>query len=190
MLLETAHKLKNRQKKSVMSKQKLIAFLIAVAATTVNAQTPSHIGQYESSSKDTDAILQVTKDFRAALTSKDGKKLSALLLNSKILFSSPASPMRAKKQKEEVDVNFDGIDAAGASGFIEFVVKSKEPIEEKFYNIKITQDRHVAWVMFDFEFLEGNKVQNYGIETWQMLKIADDSWKILSVVWSSHGAPK
>ena len=190
LLLETTHALEKRRKISVMSKHKFIVFLIAVAAATVNAQTPSHIGQYETSSKDTDAILQVTKDFRAALTTKDGKKLSALLLNSKILFSSPASPTRARKQKEEVDSNFDGIDAAGASGFIEFVAKSKEPIEEKFYNVKITQDRHVAWVMFDFEFLEDNKVQNYGIEAWQMLKTADDSWKILSVVWSSHGAPK
>lgn len=173
-----------------MAQHKFLACLVAVAATTVSAQTPSYIGQYENSSQDTEAILQVTKDFRTALIGRDGKKLSGLLLSSKILFSSPASPMRVRKQKEEADVNFDGIDSAGASGFIEFVAKSKEPIEEKFYNIKITQDRHLAWVMFDFEFLEGNKVQNYGVETWQMLKTGDDSWKILSVVWSSHGAPK
>ena len=132
----------------------------------------------------------MTKDFRAALVGKDSRKLSALLPNSKILFSSPASPTRVRKQREEADVNFDGIDPAGASAFLDFVAKSAEPIEEKFYNIKITQDRHVAWVMFDFEFVQANKVENYGLETWQLLKTEGNTWKILSVVWSSHGSPK
>lgn len=165
--------------------------LVAIASTTtVNAQVPSYLGRYESTPKDTEAILQVTKDFQAALLSKDTKRLSSLLLNTKILFSSPASPARVKKMRDEVDVNFDGIDAAGAPSFMAFIAKSPVPIEEKFYNIKITQDRHLAWVMFDFEFLEGGKVQNYGVETWQMLKTGDDNWKIFSVVWSSHGAPQ
>ena len=71
---------------------------------------------------------------------------------------------------------------------MQFIATTKEPIEEKFYNIKITQDGHVAWVMFDFEFLSGGKVENYGVETWQMVKAIDDKWKIFSVVWSSRGA--
>ena len=157
---------------------------------TACAQLPPHIGRYDSNQKDTDAIVQVTKDFQAALIAKDAKKLSTLLLSSKILFSSPASPARVKKRRDETDVHSDGVDVAGALGFMDFVAKSKEPIEEKFYNIKITQDGHLAWVVFDFEFLAGGKVQNHGIEVWQMLKTDDNTWKILSVVWSSNGVPK
>lgn len=48
----------------------------------------------------------------------------------------------------------------------------------------------MGWVMLDFEFLEGGRVENYGVETWQMLKTADDSWKIISVVWSSRGSSR
>jgi F420-0:gamma-glutamyl ligase-like protein len=45
-------------------------------------------------------------------------------------------------------------------------------------------------VTFDFDFLENGKVENYGVEVWQMIKDADDTWKILSVVWSSNGSPR
>jgi hypothetical protein len=32
-------------------------------------------------------------------------------------------------------------------------------------------------------------MQNYGIESWQLIKTADEKWKIISVFWSSHPAP-
>ncbi len=170
---------------------KLIVFLAcATAALSPHAQVPNHIGKYDSTEADTQAILKVTTDFRSALTSKDPKKLSALLLHSKILFASPASPARVRKVRSDLDLHADGIPQAGAAEFLSFIAASKESIEERFYNIRITQDGHVAWVIFDFEFLQGGRVENYGVETWQMLKTADDSWKIMSVVWSSRGTPK
>ena len=45
-------------------------------------------------------------------------------------------------------------------------------------------------MIFDFEFLQDSKVARYGVEAWQVLKTAGDKWKILSIVWSSHDAPK
>jgi hypothetical protein len=53
-----------------------------------------------------------------------------------------------------------------------------------------TQDGHLAWASFDCEFLQDGKVTNYGLETWVLLKNQGDKWKILSNIWSSHGAPK
>lgn len=170
--------------------RKLLAALGTALAITASAQGPGHIGRYESNPNDAEAILQVTKDFQAALVGKDAKKLSALLLNSSILFSSPASPAAVRKRREEGKAAFDGVDPAGASAFLDFVATSVEPIEEKFYNIRVTQDGHLAWVMFDFEFLQAGKVENHGLEVWQLLKTGDGTWKILSVVWSSHGSPK
>ena len=165
-------------------------FLIStlILSTATSAQTTSHIGRHETRAEDTAAITQITKDFQAAIIGKNAKQLSALLLNSNILFTSPASPQGVKRAQEKIDVNFDGVRSGGAAEFMQFIATTKEPIEEKFYNIKITQDGHVAWVMFDFEFLSGGKVENYGVETWQMVKAIDDKWKIFSVVWSSRGA--
>ena len=93
-------------------------------------------------------------------------------------------------RRQERNVHSDGIGSGAVSSFVDFVATSKVPIEERFHNVRITQDGHLAWVIFDFEFLEDSKVQNYGIEVWQMIKVPNDNWKILSVVWSSHGAPK
>jgi len=171
--------------------RKLFAALALIAASSsLVAQTPSYVGKYEASEADSQAILKVTVDFRQALIGKDTRKLSGLLLNSKILFASPASPARVRKARSERDLHADGVAPAGAADFLNFIATSKVPIEERFHNIRITQDGHLAWVMFDFEFLEDGKVENHGIEAWQMLKTADESWKILSVVWSSRGAPK
>lgn len=159
-------------------------------AGSTHAEPGSHIGRRDSTPEDIAAITRVTQDFRTALSSKNAKLLSSLVLNGNILFDSPASPTRIKNVNDKLDVNFDGVQSGGYYGFAKFITESKLPVEEKFYNLKITQDGHVAWVMFDFEFVEDNKIENYGVETWQMLKNADGKWKILSVVWSSHGAPK
>lgn len=155
----------------------------------VFAENEAHIGNHVTTQEDIAAITQVTTDFQQALIKKDVKGLSALMFTSNILFATPASETYLKRIRTEKDVNFDGLPAGGFTGFAKFIEQSTKPIEERFYNIKITQDGHVAWVMFDFEFLEDSRVGNYGVETWQMYKV-DGKWKILSVVWSSHGAPK
>jgi hypothetical protein len=40
-----------------------------------------------------------------------------------------------------------------------------------------------------FHFLLAGKVSHHGVETWQMFKPDGKTWKILSVVWSSHDGP-
>lgn len=165
----------------------LIALLIA-ACPLAQAQTPPYLATRDSSTADAQAIEQVTVDFRKALKTKDAKLLSSLLLNDRILFVSPRSPANVRKQRE-TNVHADGI-TDGAQDFIRFVATSKVPIEERFFNIKVLQDGHIAWVTFDFDFLEDGKVENYGVEVWQMVKDASGTWKILSVVWSSHGVPR
>jgi len=101
-------------------------------------------------------------------------------------------PLRAlwPAGSERGNTEFTGAESGGFAAFAAFVAGSSVPLEEKFHNIKVTQDGHLAWVMFDFEFLAAGKVENYGVESWQMIKTPDDQWKIMSVVWSSHGAPK
>lgn len=154
------------------------------------ADVPSHVGRYESTPEDIAAINKVVQDFQAALKSKDIKLLSSLMFNSNILWASPADPKRIAKVRETIDVNFDGLSPMGYPGFAEFIQTEKEIVEERFYNVRITQDRHVAFVLFDFDFRIGDKVINHGLESWQMLKGTDGKWKIVSVYWSSKGTPK
>jgi len=168
--------------------QIVMTSLLLCSATLARAETPSYIGQHISTPEDIQAITKVTEDFQTGLINKDTKLLTSLMLNSNILFSSAPSPQQIRNMKEKMDVNFDGIFSGGLQDFCGFIAREKAAIEEKFYNITITQDDHMAWVMFDYEFQKDHKTQNYGIENWQLIKAADDKWKIISIVWSVHMA--
>jgi len=164
--------------------------LLLLAALPIGAQSMPSDRPRTTSAADLEAITQVTVAFRAALAKGDVSGLSSLLVDKGILFASPPSPSVVKTRRERGNTEFTGAESGGFAAFAAFVAGSSVPLEEKFHNIKVTQDGHLAWVMFDFEFLAAGKVENYGVESWQMIKTPDDQWKIMSVVWSSHGAPK
>lgn len=161
-----------------------------VCSPVFAADVPSHVGKYESTPEDIAAINKVVQDFQTALKTKNVKLLSSLMLNSNIMWSSPPSPERIAKVRETIDVNFDGVSPMGYPAFAEFIKSEKEVVEERFYNVRITQDKHIAFVLFDFDFRIGDKVINHGLEAWQMMKGVDGKWKIASVYWSSKGTPK
>ena len=163
---------------------------LLLCTTVVAADSPSYLGHYETSPQDRGALMQLTQDFRSALAAKDVKKLSTLMLNSNILLASPLDPEKVKRINATRDVNFDGVGNGGFYALAQLILETREPLEEKFYDIQITQDGPVAWVAFNFEFMRGAKVENYGREVWQTLKTTGNQWKILSIVWSSHGTPK
>jgi hypothetical protein len=108
------------------------------------------------------------------------------VLNSNILFDSPLTPEDIVYVRDSHDVTFSGLRAGGYNEFAQVIGMSKDAFEEKFYNVKITQDGNVAWVMFDYEFVRNGKTQNYGIETWQMMKVTEKDWKIASVMWTMN----
>lgn len=172
----------------LLSALSVVSILLAGPATA--ADVPAYIGKHISDAQDTQAINKVIDDFQVALKTKDSKLLSTLVLNSNILFASPVPPEGITMVRDKHDVNFDGLRAGGFTAFANFIGSEKEPIEEKFYNLKVTQDGNVAWVMFDYEFVMSGKTQNYGVETWQMIKAADSKWKIVSVMWTMNRLPK
>jgi hypothetical protein len=51
---------------------------------------------------------------------------------------------------DKEDVNFDGVPSGGYGRFAQFVRSTRGSIEEKFYNSKLTQDGHLAWVILGF----------------------------------------
>lgn len=168
----------------------LLATLMLAMGAVDAAEPPPYIGRHTSTPEDRRAIEQVVADFQAALKTKDVRLLSSLMLNTDIPFSPPASPERIRKIRETIDPNANGLRAGGYHDFVRLIRDSKLPLEERFYNVKITQDRNVAWVMFDYEFVEDGKPGNYGIETWQMMQNHEGKWKIASVWWTSTPLPQ
>lgn len=158
----------------------------AHAAEVPAAAVPAYIGRHTATPEDQREIRQVVADFQKALKTKDIRLLTSLMLHSDIEWVSPPAPEHIRKMREMLDPTANGMRAGGFRDFVRFIRESKVPVEERFYNLKITQDKHVAWVMFDYEFVEDGKVWNYGIETWQMLKNAEGKWKIGSVWWSTN----
>ena len=142
-----------------------------------------------SSPEDSKAISQVLTTFMEAIKTKNPKELSTVVLNDNILFTVVVDGKKKQEINDSSDVNFDGVRYGGYSSFAQFLGSSKETLEEKFYNVNVTQDGPVAWVMFDYQFLLAGKVSNHGVETWQMFKPDGKTWKILSVVWSRHDGP-
>ncbi|MGZ5198512.1 MAG: YybH family protein [Telluria sp.] len=159
---------------------------ILVAATAHPADAPSYIGKTTSTPEDTQAINKVIDDFQAAIKKKDVQLLSSLVVDEKLLWASPPPPEQIRAIRKDLGQGFNGIFPGAFRNFSQFIGSSKVPLEERFYNVHITQDANVAWVMFDYEFVEDNRVTNHGIETWQMMKSADGTWKIASVFWSTH----
>jgi ketosteroid isomerase-like protein len=166
------------------------SILLCGAAAAATSNAPAYIGRHTTTLQDTQAINKVIEDFQVAIKTRNPKLLSTLVLNSNILFDAPGSPEDIAYAHDKHDVTYDGLRAGGYTSFARFIATAKEAIEEKFYNIKITQDGNVAWVMFDYEFVVDGKTQNYGVETWQMMKVAGDQWKIASVMWTMNRPPK
>lgn len=173
-----------RRRLLALSFASALVFSNAVGAAA--AAVPAYIGKHAATAQDRAAIGRVIADFQLAIKNKDVKLLSTLVLHSNIPFSAPASPDTIGKVRAKYDVSFDGIRGGGFTEFCRFIFDAKEQMEEKFYNVNITQDGHVAWVMFDYEFISNGKTSNYGVESWQMTQNAEGRWKIASVMWTAN----
>ena len=169
----------------------LTTLLISSACLSAVAQaaTPAYLDQHKTTPEDVAAINKVVENFGIAIKTKNPKLLSTLVLNSKILFVSPWPEEDIKIEQAQTDTTFDGVTSGGYERFADFIKNEKSTMEEKFYNVKVTQDDNLAWVMSDFEFIGGGVVLNHGVEVWQLMKVGEGNWKILSVVWSSKGKP-
>jgi len=162
-------------------------FILALSLSlSAVADTPAYIGQHISSPADIAAINQVIETFRVAIIKKDPRTMNSLMLDTHVLFNAAPPPDMIRINREKYDINFDGVLPGELQGFNQYLSNEKQSVEEKFYNIKITQDANTAWVTFDYEFQVAGKTTNYGIETWQLIQNADAQWKIISVVWSVH----
>lgn len=164
----------------------LILFLIITPSNILFAQSQQeYIGVYKDNPEDLAAVKKVISDFQKALITKDGELLSSLMMYDDIFFiwPMPQKFIDEMRQKPGNEAFMRSHMKGELSSFIKSLTESKEKVEEKFYNIEIKLDGNGALVTFDYEFVLDEKVQNYGFETWNMVKV-DGAWKIATVFWT------
>ena len=72
--------------------------------------------------------------------------------------------------------------------FIESIARAPEPRTETFENVRIDTDGDVAQVWFDYRFMVGDYANNWGKESWQLVR-TEAGWKISAVSWSAEENP-
>ena len=94
-----------------MKKLLLIIFCMVTITAMAMESPPSYLENHATSKEDITAINRVILDFQTAIKTKNPVVLSSLVLNSKILFASPATPDEIKEDRRQIDTTSDGIDS-------------------------------------------------------------------------------
>jgi hypothetical protein len=125
-------------------------------------------------------IKQVLSTFMECLVKKDSLKFYNLFHKDPIVWvgvtQQKSFANEQKKDSNAVDHFSDSYKAFYRNFY-------KNEIEEKFYNVQISEDGYIGSVIFDYSFLFKNKKLNWGKESWGLIKI-NNHWKITSVIFS------
>ena len=140
------------------------------------------------SADDTEQLNKIVKDFGSAIEAKDKERFLQLVIEEGVSWVGVSSKSEYKKQtKVEKNQNKDYLPSkifqSTPEKFIDWVLTKKEIIREEFKNIKITTDGEVAAVYFDYEFYFDKERQNWGSESWLLVK-TEFGWKIQAVNFS------
>jgi hypothetical protein len=162
-----------------------VCVLSVLAFVVTDSEAASqYAGKRVSTPDDVAGINSILGDFMAAIATKNGKRLSGLVLDSYIPFY-PAGDQAYVDRTRKFDANFDGAGLGGFTDFAAYITTTPDRLKESAYNVQITQDGDVAWATFDYESYVNDRVSNYGVEQWALRK-TDGKWRIFSVVWTVH----
>ena len=142
--------------------------------------------------QDRQQIEAIVETFRKAIIAKDKDGFLQLFLHENVtwtgvttdaslerLYASREDPKQPRPPKY-----FN----SSPRKFIERIARNSARLEETFENVRIDSDGEVAQVWFDYSFIDDGHKQNYGKESWQMVR-TESGWKIAAVVWSMEFAP-
>lgn len=137
-------------------------------------------------------IGRVVETFRSAIIEKDKEAFLKLFLKEDITWSGVTTDksidmLYANRPKPDMR-RPPKVFNSNPRAFIESIVSEKERSEETFANLRIDSDGEVAQVWFDYSFLFDGRKQNWGKESWQMVR-TEAGWKIAAVVWSQELSP-
>jgi len=161
----------------------LAAGLVLAAPHAARAEDPAASRQQ---------IEAVIETFRSAIVKKDKDAFLKLFLKPDVTWTGmlpdkSVAALYASRPKPEMAPPHKSFNSSPAA-FIDFIAKSPMPLEETFSNVRIDTDGDVAQVWFDYSFKAGEYKQNWGKESWQMVRL-ESGWKIAGVVWSQEINP-
>lgn len=150
---------------------------------------------YYALAQDTDSktqIAQVVETFRTAIINKDEETFLKLFLKVDITWAGVTTDAsierlyatRPKPEMKRPSKTF----TSSPRRFISSLAKAKVEVAETISNVRIDSDGEVGQVWFDYTFVYGSYKENWGKESWQMVRTAD-GWKIAAVVWSQELNP-
>lgn len=157
-------------------KKTLLAFaLLFFSANLLQAQTTNSTTEHQT------AITKVLQSFMHCMTTKDSTTFYNLFYDGPVAWVGVYQTATQQKRSNSNPGIADHKLSDYKSWFRSIIQGS--PKEEKFYNVQINTDGHVAAVTFDFSYWAGGKKGIWGKETWGMVRI-NNEWKITSVLFS------
>lgn len=137
-------------------------------------------------------IQSVIDAFEHSIKSKDKNQFLSLFVNPDASMVAVVSEegmvaRRAAVEKinREDNKNFVATRTwtSSPNKMINRITSSNVSERESFDNVKVLSDGNIASVYFDYVYYKDDKKQNWGKESWQMVKTLK-GWKISSIVYS------
>lgn len=170
----------------------MIKLFVTMCMLGAMAVSPRHALAQAADNKDKAHIEQLIENFRAAIVNKDEEAFMKLFLKEDITWTGVTTDasiesLYANRPRPEMGRPLKIFDSSPRE-FIRFIANTKAKVEETVSNVRIDSDGDVGQVWFDYSLVNGSYKQNWGKESWQMVRTAD-GWKIAGVVWSQEMNP-
>lgn len=138
-------------------------------------------------------IERVIESFRTAIIKKDKDAFLKLFLKEDITWAGVTTDASIERMYANRPNPAWGrpakIFSSSPRKFIDFIVSEKARLEETFANVRVDSDGEVAQVWFDYSFVSDGHKENWGKESWQMVR-TEAGWKIAAVIWSQEMNPE
>ena len=166
---------------------RIFASVIVLGALAVS---PQYASAEALDSKDKAQIERLIESFRAAIVSKDEESFLRLFLKEDITWTGVITDatierLYASRPQPQMKRPFKFFNSSPRKFFSSNVLKAKAQVDETVSNIRIDSDGDVGQVWFDYTFVNGGYKENWGKESWQIVRTTD-GWKIAGVVWSQE----
>jgi len=155
-----------------MKTLKVIAILILAATQQFHAQQSANKKE----------IIDLINVYSESVIKKDSVAFYNLFNPGTITWCASVKERSQAKEIEKGAKARDSYFTGSYQGFMRGLYKY-ESTEDKFDNIKITEDGTVASVTMDYSFWANNKMTNWGGKYLTLIK-RDGKWKITSVIYS------
>jgi hypothetical protein len=158
-----------------------LLFLLLSDAVTASDRPDAGI---TTSPRDRADIQHVMDVYHHAVTTHDGKGVSALFLDHGSTWVTVLSDQAFAAAKVK-NAATQKVRVSSYQDFVKFLSITPSVLDPRHDHVQIMSDGAVASVYFHFDFVMDGKVENRGDETWQLVKTAD-GWRIVALIYSSN----